>query len=320
MKNRFNIETKKIQTLKKKDVDVYSCKECVDDFIEKSFKTYRSYYISNEDISEIMNGTGDEYKNVIVDVLPDKTHIKSGEFGEITATEIYKSNMKKSEIYIVDKLNHSRKEDTKVAAHKTDILIIEKNSDGFIIHSSEVKTKITDSEFNPIEAMIDGVNDDIVTRVVETLNWVKRRLKSEKKFNEFNYIKQVIESIDRQNVENEYNGAVFIDKSKLDYELNKNIYCDVKLAKNQVGKYDKELIAIGCKIKGNTVIFDGVDINDIYKLNIDSRKRKSIEKLYNKSQKKLEHIDDIKIQIVTFDDINRCCLDMYEKIVNIGGI
>lgn len=320
MKNRFNLETKDIQSLRGKKVNVYSSKDCIDDFIESNFKIYRSYYISNDDILEIIEGTGDDYKSVIVDMLPDKVHIKSGEFGEITATEIYKSNIQTTEMYIVDKLNHSRKEDTKVAAHKTDILIIEKTCKGFIIHSSEVKTKITDSDFDPIEAMIDGVNDDIVMRVAETLNWIQRKLKSEKKFDELNFIKEVIQGIENQNVENEYNGAVFIDKSKLDYEINKNIYCDVKLSKSQVGKYDDELISIGCVINGDKVIFDGVNIDDINKLNINSRRKKSIETLYNKSQKKLENLDDIKIQIVTFDDINKHCLNMYEKIIHVGGI
>lgn len=320
MKNRFNLKRESMKSLMNKKVDVYSCKDCIDDFIESNFKIYRSYYISDDDILEIMDGTGEDYKNVISDMLPDNTHIKSGEFGEITATEIYKSNIQTTEIYVVDKLSHTRKEDTKVAAHKTDILMIEKTSEGFIIHSSEVKTKITDSDFNPIEAMIEGVNDDIVTRVAETLNWIQRKLKSEKKFDESKFIKQVIESIENQNVENEYNGAVFIDESKLDYEINKPIYCDVKLSKSQKGKYDNELKSIGCVIDGDKVRFDSVNIDDINKLNINRRKRNSIEKLYNKSQKKLEHIDDIKIQIVTFDDINKHCLDMYKKIIHVGRI
>lgn len=320
MKNRFDLSRKSIQVLSNKEADIYICKEGVEDFINDNFKLYRGYYISDLDIEEIMNESEESYKDVILDMIPDKTNIKSGEFGEITATEIYISSLDRNNIHIIEKLKHYRKEDTKTAAHKTDILIIEKSSQGFIIHSSEVKTKITDSRFNPIEEMIDGVRDDIVSRIAETINWEKRKLKSEKKFKKLKFIKEVIDNLEKQVVDNNYNGAVFIDKSKLDYEMSKHIYPDVTLRKNQIGKYTKELISIGCKIDEDIVNFEGVKIEDIYKLNVDSIKKKSIERLYNKSQEKLEYIDDINIQIVVFDNINKHCIDMYEKIINIGGV
>ena len=68
-----------------------SCKENIDEFIENKFKIYRSYYISNKDISDMIKGTGCCYNEIIVDLIPSKLNIKSGVFGEITTTEIYKS-------------------------------------------------------------------------------------------------------------------------------------------------------------------------------------------------------------------------------------
>lgn len=320
MKRNFNIENKTLKCINNKNIELLTCNRKLSDFIEQNYLLYRGYYISDNELLELIELSNESYEDAIVQLIPNKTNIRSGEFGEIISTELYKYDMDCSRIYIVDKLSHTRKEDTQVAAHKTDILIIEQQDDSFIIHSVEVKTKITDSSCNPIEDMIEGVNDDINNRVSETLNWIKRKTFSEGKMKEYNFIKNVIKAVGEGKVDNIYNGIVFLDTKSLDDEINKNIYIYAKLRSTQKGKYDKAFNELGCTLIDNIVYFDGVTIQDIDNLKIKSREKSSIKKIFIKASNKMLNIDDIKIQIVQFENIYDYCIKMYEKIISIGRV
>lgn len=294
--------------------DNYYCKCNYKEYAKENYKIYRNHYISEQDLKARICGLGKKHKEVISAYIPDRNNIKSGEFGEITTTEIIISEVNNIQMCPY-KLQY--KNSCNEAMHFTDVIIITKDNDKYIIYSVEVKTKISNSEFNMMEEMLDGINNDITSRINRTIHYLQQKAIHSNDKVRMDFYDEIIIGIEQSEVEYVYGGAILLDEKEKDIQLNKPLPDKIKYTKPRE-KYKEILEQLGCSIEGEYIIFDKITEEDIDKAEIPSSKRKMLKNWLAESKKLKQNVDKIKVNIISFDGINSYCEQMYTNIKEKG--
>ena len=153
-----------------------------DDFLSKLPSRYALSYISPEELEFRIDNFTSTKENEYAEILPDKGNIKSGDFGEILAYHIFKERHEDKNVD--GPLKWRWKQEKNVAAPYTDVILysvedLDNPSPDDILISVESKMKATDSNLHPIQDAIDGAEKDFVSRIANSLSWLRKKYKEE---------------------------------------------------------------------------------------------------------------------------------------------
>lgn len=194
----------------KYDLKVYELKEKqILTFIERLPSLFLNCYASPEKIGKATQ-SGIARKDVIGTYIPDKPNIMSGEFGEILSFHIIKEKYAKFSPYAPLKWRY--KESKNSPSHKTDfILICHDRSSNFIV-AAECKAKATRQTKNPIIEAIEGMKKDVLTRLADTLVWLKDRAIQGGNAESVNKLQKLLDPVAYGSYEKKFKAIAIIDK------------------------------------------------------------------------------------------------------------
>jgi hypothetical protein len=165
----------------KDDIRVYRLKgEELDDLLKELPENFRLSYISDEEL-ESLSIKNEMTKSEFLEeyLLPDKGNIKSGDFGEIFSFHTVIENYRNKKIDLIGPLKWSWKDRNKPAQYADAVLFhISKDpkySKDDLLITIESKMKATKSKRHRIQEAINGANNDRLTRLSKTLNWLEEK-------------------------------------------------------------------------------------------------------------------------------------------------
>jgi hypothetical protein len=224
----FEEENKKIVVLTLKDDDW-------DEFVNKLPAEYKRCYISQKELeSRIINFASTKEKE-LSELLPDIGNIKSGDFGEILSFYLFKERHKKQKVDGPKKWRW--KQEKNVAAPYTDGILfsikkIDEPSKDDLLISIESKMKATSNYgYHLLQNAIDGAEKDYVSRIANSLSWLRKKYKDEslKEKAPIPKLKELVEMIERfikSETVGEYTkqlkAVAIVDKDFLDEEVKKS--------------------------------------------------------------------------------------------------
>lgn len=223
----FEEENKNIVVLTLKDDDW-------NEFVNKLPVEYKKCYISSKELESRINNFSSSKEQEFSEILPTIGNIKSGDFGEILSYFIFKERHKKENVDGPKKWQW--KQEKNVAAPYTDVIlfsIIEAGnpSKDDLIISVESKMKATKSkDYHPLQNAIDGAEKDYVSRIANSLSWLRKKYKDESlkenaSIPELIKLVNMIERFIKSETTGEYTkqlkAVAFVDKDFLDDELKK---------------------------------------------------------------------------------------------------
>lgn len=154
-----------------------------DDFFKKLPKKYKSCFILDEDLDDRVKTFSSTKEEELAEILPTEGKIKSGDFGEILAYYLFKENYKDKKINGPKKWRW--KESQNVSAPYSDVILFSiinqaAPSNADLLISAESKMKATpNKDSHPIQNAIDGAEKDYVSRIANSLCWIKKKYKDE---------------------------------------------------------------------------------------------------------------------------------------------
>lgn len=163
-------------------------------FIEKLPDNYKVCFISEHDLEERIVSFKSSHKEEMNEILPLKGSIKSGDFGEILCYLLFKE--KYNDIGINGPKKWRWKENQDVAAPYSDVILykndIDKPSEEDILISIESKMKATKNlTSSPIQNAINGAQKDHISRMANSLSWLKKKAKDDSLKSNCSKIKQI---------------------------------------------------------------------------------------------------------------------------------
>ena len=194
----------------KYDLKVYELKEDqISTFIERLPSLFLNCYASPEKIEKATQ-SGIARRDVISTYIPDKPNIMSGEFGEILSFHIMKDKYAIFNPYAPLKWRY--KESNNTPSHKTDFVLIchDKSSD-FIV-AAECKAKATQQTDNPIIEAIKGMKKDVLTRLADTLVWLKSKAMQEGNIESVKKLQKLLDPVAYGSYEKKFKAIAIIDK------------------------------------------------------------------------------------------------------------
>ncbi len=135
-------------------------------------KHFLNCYASENTIRQGMQ-CGISRKGVIETYLPDFPQIQSGEFGEILSLHLINNVYSKNTP--LAPLKWRCKEGKNTPSHKTDFVLICNDYNSDFIVAAECKAKATSQTKNPIAEAIKGMKEDAISRLSDTLIWLKNK-------------------------------------------------------------------------------------------------------------------------------------------------
>jgi len=225
----FEEKGKKVVILKLKDDDW-------DEFVAKLPSQYRNSYIANEDLKNRIKIFASTKEKEFAEILPTIGKIKSGDFGEILSYLLFKERHKKQKADGPQKWRW--KQEKNVAAPYTDVILFSIKKVGTVskddlIISVESKMKATaNNNYHPIQNALDGVEKDYVSRIANSLSWLRKKYKEDalKKDAPILKLKKLVAMLERfikSETVGEYTkqlkAVAFVDKAFLKDELKKAI-------------------------------------------------------------------------------------------------
>lgn len=205
-----------------------------DEFVKMLPPEYRISYITDADLENRIKTFGSTKEKEWGEILPTEGSIKSGDFGEILAYLFFKERHKDKKVDGPRKWHW--KQEKNVAAPYTDVILFsikdkDKPSKDDLLISVESKMKATPSkEYHPIQAAIDGAEKDYVSRIANSLSWLRKKYKDEslKEGADKEHLKGLVAMIERfikSETIGEYDKKIkaiaFIDKDLYDDEVKK---------------------------------------------------------------------------------------------------
>lgn len=151
-------------------------------FLAKLPEFYRYAYVTETELDSRIAAFGTTRAEELAELIPDRGNIRSGDFGEILAYLFFKE---RHELMAIDgPLKWHWKQDKNTPAPYTDVILFAcPNVDAPCIDdllvSVESKMKATASESNQIQAAIDGAETDYVSRIANSLAWMRRKYRNE---------------------------------------------------------------------------------------------------------------------------------------------
>jgi len=138
----------------------------------------RRCYVSDGVLQARANETGATRAEVLATKLPDPGSTMAGDFGEIFVY-LYHAATEHPALAFGPKKWRLKQDRTKPAPHSDVLHFILPRwpvaTDQDIVICSEVKTKSTAGEFEPITRAIEGCQKDRLSRLAKTLVWLKER-------------------------------------------------------------------------------------------------------------------------------------------------
>jgi hypothetical protein len=207
-----------------------------DNFISLLPKEYKLCYITDEDLQKRIENFSSTKEKELSEILPDQGNIQSGDFGEILSYFIFKERHKNRNVDGPQKWKW--KQEKNVAAPYTDVILFSIQEDGKsskddLLISVESKMKaVKNNTYNPIQAAIGGAEKDYVSRIANSLSWLRKKYKEEslKENAPVEGLKKVVNSIERfikSETYGEYDKKIkaiaFIDKALFEDEITKDI-------------------------------------------------------------------------------------------------
>jgi len=208
------------------------------DFLNKLPNEYKECFISSSELKNRIETFSSTKEKEWSEILPTEGSIKSGDFGEILAYFLCK------EIHKANKIDGPKKwrwkESQNVAAPYSDVILFSiinenKYSKTDMIISAESKMKATSNKsYNPIENSVNGAKKDHVSRIANSLSWLRKKYKDESSKEGANKEKliQLVKNINRfieseKTEHGEYikkvKAMTFLDKAFLEDEKVKSV-------------------------------------------------------------------------------------------------
>ncbi len=204
------------------------------EFVDSLAPEYKTSYISDEELSYRIEILESNKAAEFFEILPDQGNIQSGDFGEILSYILFKERHEKRGIDGPKKWRW--KQEKNVAAPYTDVILYsirgDRPSKDDLLISVESKMKATTSAHHPIQDAIDGAEKDYVSRIANSLSWIRKKYKDElvKKDANINAIKNILAVLNRY-IQSETHGSyskkikaiAVIDKDLFDNEIAKEV-------------------------------------------------------------------------------------------------
>lgn len=152
-----------------------------EEFVNGLAPEYKTSYISDEELKYRVETLESSKAAEFFDILPDQGNIQSGDFGEILSYILFKERHEKRGIDGPKKWRW--KQERNVAAPYTDVILYsikgDKPSKDDLLISVESKMKATKNPHHPIQDAIDGAEKDYVSRIANSLSWIRKKYKDE---------------------------------------------------------------------------------------------------------------------------------------------
>lgn len=215
-----------ILTLKDKDWD---------NLLDNIAPEYKAAYISDDELQLRITTFNSDKATEFLEILPDKGNIKSGDFGEILSYLLFKERHVKREVDGPKKWRW--KQEKNVAAPYTDVILYsmkhKKPSKDDLLVSIESKMKaVANNDYHPIQNAIDGAEKDYVSRIANSLSWIRKKYKDELAkaganktsiVNVINVINRYIQSETTGPYSKKVKAIAIVDKGLFDGEVKKKV-------------------------------------------------------------------------------------------------
>ncbi len=208
-----------------------------DEFIAKLPIPYKNCYIPDNELQHRIKTFSSTKEKELSEILPSIGKILSGDFGEILSYFLFKERHKKRKVDGPKKWRW--KQEKNVAAPYTDVILFSikkgatKPSKDDLLISVESKMKATTNNgYHPIQNAIAGAEKDYVSRIANSLSWLRKKYKDESlKVNapvaELNELVDSIERFIKSETVGEYskqiNAVAFVDKTFFKDEVAKTV-------------------------------------------------------------------------------------------------
>ncbi len=172
----FTIEKKTFTVLSLNDAEWDSCFSIFPD-------SFLDCYVTKEDLDQRISTFGKTRTVELGEILPTEGNIQSGDFGEIICYFIFKEMYKRLNADGPKKWRWKQQNNT--PAPFTDVLLFHKvnkvkphRNDHLISVESKMKA-VTNKSYQPIKNAIEGAEKDYVSRIAQTLVWLRKKYKDE---------------------------------------------------------------------------------------------------------------------------------------------
>jgi hypothetical protein len=206
-----------------------------EEFLYKLPIEYRKSYITDSDLERRVKNFSTSPQIELSEILPTEGNIKSGDFGEILTYFLLTERHKNQNVNGPRKWRW--KQEKNVPAPYTDVILFSiksgKPSINDLLISAESKMKSTiNKDYHPIQNAIDGAEKDYVSRIANSLSWLRKKHKDEslKEGAPVERLKSYVDSIERfikSETLGEYTkqlkAVAFVDKSFLTNEIMKEV-------------------------------------------------------------------------------------------------
>jgi len=206
----FEIQNKKVTILRLKS-------EEYDNFIGKLPDGFLFSYITEEELKSQKTEFSETASDIYNQYIPDNPSLMSGEFGEIISHSLLKEIYERNG-YLLNGLKKTLfKEAKNVASHGTDIVLFHQNNSDTpslddILISAEIKTKATKNKDSSILKAVKDAEKDNLSRLVETLVWLKRVYKQNKDTDGFKSIQRFADPVKTGEYKKHFKAIAVIDK------------------------------------------------------------------------------------------------------------
>jgi hypothetical protein len=192
-------------------------------WIDKLAVAFRQCYVTDAVLEERAATLTVPKSEILASVLPDAGSTMSGDFGELIVF-IYHGAKASPQVAIGPKKWRLKQDRTKPAPYSDVIHFVVPHwptaTTDDIIFCSEVKTKSTESSFNPITEAIAGCEKDRISRLAKTLVWLKERsMREDLGSVAIEHLDRFIKATDYPTAKKVFRAVVVICTSLVDDEL-----------------------------------------------------------------------------------------------------
>lgn len=285
-----------------KENDKYSHLELSQEeqLLKKLPSYYRQCYLLDTDIQRKMNALEKRAEEILSVYLPDPGKTMSGEFAEILSYQLILDQH--SDFPLFGPKKWLWKTDRNEPMKKTDVIFFGKKnssnpSDDDLVIASEIKSKATAGDFNPIQDGVDGSKDDYIKRLAITLSWLQEHYIKTDETKSLQEIERFIEAVKPRYgpYKKIFKTIAVIDSELIQDEMDRDIDLSVKLLKKDWKILKKDCESIGAVYNPETkkLSFEGVKKEDMEKL--ESVNYETISELFNLYNLNIGHQFDITV-------------------------
>src|SRR5690554_3326675 len=205
--------------------------DALDVLVSEMTNCYASAEHLKELAEEYEQTTGDVLKDLF---LPQKPHIKSGDFGEMLTFLLY-CDVEASPHLLAPRKWRWKADSNRAAPHSDVVLLFHDIDAGPAeddkIICAEVKAKATaDKRYAPIQKAITGAENDRTTRLAKTLGWMRKRYRRERQTEAAKVIERFINALDVGTYVKDFRAVAVVDSDFTKEESTKDVEISDDLA------------------------------------------------------------------------------------------